>query len=161
MEVFGFWAWVPRAKKSFFCLSFTIWQRYYSSCYLIRTALLILFLLTKFCLQKRTLFWASTYSCSRLTFARWSEVNTRLLAGLLLLISFVSVEVTGKKRVSTSWRLVFLFPLSETAEDRNKFYIERILMRLSMIDSHLKSKAKRSKWDNLGGKGSLLSSLPY
>lgn len=120
----------------------------------------MLFLFTKFCLQNRALFCDLMYSCSKFTFARWSEVKTRFDESPLP-VKLRPFVATGRNLVNTSWRLPFLLPFYAIAEERNKFYIERMLRRLSITDSHLNSRDRRRRWESLGGSGRRLSSFPY
>ena len=92
--------------------------------------------------------------------AKWSEVSKRLLAGPLPVKSTLPLQ-TGRKRVSTSCRLLLRLPFYATAEDTNMFSIDRMLSRLSIMDSHLKSIESSSRCARRGGSGSRLTSLPY
>ena len=77
-EPFGF---PILSKKLFFFLSLIICFKYYCNWSLINTALFILFLLSKFCLQKvALLFLQFIYSCRRFTLAKWSDVIKELLS---------------------------------------------------------------------------------
>ena len=73
----------------------------------------------------------------------------------------VDVEVTGRYFDSTYWRVFFLLPFYEIAEDMNIFSIDIMLKSDNIIDSHLNYRERSRRWDSLGGRGSLLSYLPY
>lgn len=68
---------------------------------------------------------------------------------------------TGWYLERTSKRPVLRFPRSATEVERKRLSMERMLIMLSISPSHLYSKERRRRWDSLGGRGMVLTYLPY